>query len=344
MRSFSMRSKTRSKTETINADRHRAIDQVSNALDQARTVLVLSHIEPDGDAIGTQLAFGRYLEDTDKQVFLARENMVPEKYRFLHGAGSIPHVDDLVGHCMVDTAVVLECPTTERIGRAKQLLTDDVTVVNIDHHPGNRLKADVSWLEPDLSSVGEMAYEYFVSVGYRIDPVVAEYLYTAIVTDTGQFRFSSTSPRTMQIAGALIAAGADSKKIVDLVYHSLRPEAMKLLGRVLNGIEYFDHGRVCMLTLTRQMLVDTGSHESDSEGFVDFTLFSCGVECGALLKEIDARTTKASLRSRDGINVAEVAARFGGGGHYNAAGCTIPMPLAEARHELLRLLGTREDG
>jgi phosphoesterase RecJ-like protein len=142
----------------------------------------------------------------------------------------------------------------------------------------------------------------------------------------------------MEIAGQLIKAGADPQKICDYVYYDLRPSTMKLLGKVLNGIEFYDNGVFCILSLTKQMLDECQAEPSESDGLVDFTLYTRGVEAGALLKEADADQTKVSLRSRDSIDVASIALRFGGGGHFNASGCTIPYDLPRAKMEVIKLL------
>ncbi len=345
MNSCSMKSRLSEKTNPTRSNSPAdALKRIDSALGKARRVLVLSHVDPDGDAIGTQLALAEYLRSLGKDIVLLRESPVPDKYLFLRGAGEIPLVDELPRHDSFDTAVVLECPTPARTGRGAEFIGDDTTVINIDHHPDNRIAADINWLDSSKSSVGEMLFEYFHEIDFEITPEIAEQLYTAILTDTGRFRFSSTSPRTMEIGGALIRAGADPKKITDRVYHCLPPEAMKLLGRVLNGIEYHDGSRICILTLTREMLRETKAEMADSEGLVDFTLYGRGVEIGALLKEIEDDITKASLRSRDRINVAELAAAFGGGGHRNAAGCTMKMSLEKARQRLLDMFrNARED-
>jgi len=142
----------------------------------------------------------------------------------------------------------------------------------------------------------------------------------------------------MNIAGQLIAAGADPQEICNHVYYNLPPSTMKLIGRVLNGIEFHCQGKLCILTLSRKMLAEAGADAAESDGLVDFTLYTKGVQTGALLKEIDSKTTKASLRSVDGINVSAIAARYGGGGHYNAAGCTMPYSLDKAKTQLLDCL------
>jgi phosphoesterase RecJ-like protein len=313
-------------------------EQVSTVLKASRRILVASHIDPDGDAIGTQLAFAAYLRDLGKEVFLVRQGDIPHKYRFLSGVDDIPHYREYENSPPdIDTALILECPNVERIGQASELLRPGVSIVNIDHHFDNSEFGAVNWIDSKASSVGEMAYEYFQAVGFEITQATAEQLYTAILTDTGRFRFSSTTPRTMEIAGELIAVGAHPQRITDLVYFDVRSSTIKLVGKVLNNIEFLFDGRICILTQTRKMLEDAGAKASEVEGVVDYTLHSSGVIAGALLKENGDAHTRVSFRSKDGINVAAIAARFGGGGHFNASGCTIPMPIEEARQEVIRL-------
>jgi phosphoesterase RecJ-like protein len=147
----------------------------------------------------------------------------------------------------------------------------------------------------------------------------------------------------MEIAGRMIKAGADPQKICDEVYFNLQPSTMTLIGKVLNSIEFHHEGQICLLTLTKEMLKKANAVDSESDGLVDYTLFNSGVISGALLKEIDGERTKVSFRSKDGINVAEIAARFGGGGHFNASGCTVEKPLEQAKAELVTILSKAID-
>lgn len=307
-------------------------------IDSAEKILVVSHIDPDGDALGTQLAFGRYLTSLGKQVRLLRDSDVPDKYLWLPEIDQVVHFDDCGDTCVFDTAVVLECPNFDRVGRVKQFLTDGTTIINIDHHYENDQFGAVNWLDTTASSVGEMVYEYFEAIGHKIDFETATQLYTAILTDTGRFRFSSTSPRTMEIVSKLITAGAEPQKICDQIYFNLRPEVVKLIGKVLNEIEFHHHGAICVLKLTKEMLRVTGANDSDSDGLVDFTLFTGDVVAGMLIKEVDNNHSKISLRSRDGINVSDIAARYGGGGHFNASGCYIQEGMEKAKTTMIEIL------
>ncbi|HOD67705.1 MAG TPA: bifunctional oligoribonuclease/PAP phosphatase NrnA [candidate division Zixibacteria bacterium] len=314
------------------------LDELRALLERSRRVLVVAHVEPDGDAIGSLLACGACLRNLGKETVLVRESEIPSKYRFLRGAGEIRPVDALPVDLAIDTAVVLECPTLDRVGRAARFLTDGVRIINIDHHRESGDFGAVNWIDPTKSSVGEMLFELYEAFGCEITPEVAEQLYTAIMTDTGRFRYPSTSPRTMEIVGRLIAAGADPKAIADNVYYRLSVSTMRLTGMVLASIEFHDRDRLCLLTLTQEMLEAAGAGLSESDGLVDFTLFTDTAEVGALLKEVDEDRTRVSLRSRDAVNVAALAAQYGGGGHFNAAGCTMPYGLARAREEIIRVL------
>lgn len=338
-----MRSRVIQKSNLGQAGAAGPILETRHLLENCQRILVASHVDPDGDSIGTQLAFAAYLRHLGKEVFLVREVEVPAKYQFLPGVDAISPVSSYGEDFSVSTALILECPNIERIGQASRFLAPDVKIVNIDHHQDNEEFGDVNWINTEVSSVGEMAFEYFRQVGHHISTDTAEQLYTAILTDTGRFRYSSTSSRTMVIAGLLIEAGADPQKICDNVYYNMRPSTMKLLGKVLNGIEFFDEGSICLLTLMQQMLDESDAEASESDGLVDFTLYTEGVVAGALLKEANSRQTKVSLRSRGNVNVATVASRFGGGGHFNASGCTLPVGLPQAKKEVVKLLREARD-
>ena len=333
-----MKSKAIQKNKIPAMSQPEILKEITRVFAKSKRIMVVSHIDPDGDALGTQLAFGAYLKDIGKEVYMVRDSQIPAKYRFLEEINSILSYKEFPEELSIDTALILECPNISRIGGARKFLNGDIEIINIDHHCDNDNFGRVNWLNTKASSVGEMAFEYFYTVGYNFNKAVAEQLYTAIMTDTGRFRFCSTSPRTMEIVAHLLEKGADPQKICDNVYYSLKPTVLRLIGKVLNSIEFHQNGNICVLTLSKEMLTASGANDSDSEGIVDFSLYSKNVIGGVLFKEIDPEITKVSLRSKDNINVAELAAKFGGGGHFNAAGCTLSMPLDIAKTEIIKLL------
>jgi phosphoesterase RecJ-like protein len=318
------------------------IQKIERALTTADSVLVVSHIDPDGDAIGTQLAFGRYLKQLGRKVALVRDSVIPDKYRFLPDIDQILPLAKVKDAAIFDTVLVLECPHADRSGGAVKYLEAASTIINIDHHPGNVLEAAIDWVDTGRSSVGEMAYDYFEAVGFAIDAEMATQLFTAILTDTGRFRFESTTPHALVVAAALVRAGADPRQISDRVYFDQEPELLALLSLVLATAEFHGDGRICLLTLTRKMLQETGANLANTEGLVDYSLYARGVQVGALLREIDKDNTKISLRSRNGRWVDAVANGLNGGGHPNAAGCRMNLPHKEAALELVRLLEGRQ--
>lgn len=300
--------------------------------------MVVSHINPDGDAIGTQLALASYLERLGKEVISVRDSELPARYTFLAGSERIVPASDISDDVAIDTAVVLECPVLGRAGSAARLIKDRVRLINIDHHADNSGYGDIHWLDSRSSSVGEMLFEYLVGCGHSISPDEAEQLYTAILTDTGRFRFDSTSRRTMEVAGLLMEVGADSSKICEAVYFDHPQSTLRLMGFVLNTMKFTHDGRICFIHLSNSMLEAAEAKQSEIEGLIDYTLYARGVVLGALFKEVSNDETRLSLRSRQGLDVAALAAHWGGGGHARAAGCTLPYGIEQAKVELLRYL------
>jgi bifunctional oligoribonuclease and PAP phosphatase NrnA len=314
--------------------------RIRTAIESSHTVLVVSHLDPDGDSLGTQLAVTSYLGRIGKLVISVRQSEIPEKYRFLTDTYAIQVCDAVDPAIRPDTVIVLECPSRDRIGRAAHYLDSAACVINIDHHAANDMYGTLNWLDATASSVGELMTEYFDFVGFELSPEESTQLYTAILTDTGRFRYGSTSTRTMKAAGLLISRGAKPQEITDAIYFSQPVSSLRLMGKVLNSIEFHHGNRICMIQINRAMLAESGAIGSEGEGLVDYVLHGKDAIVGALLKEVDGSTTKVSLRSRNGLDVAALAQQFGGGGHVNAAGCTIQLPFLQAREIVLNLLTT----
>ncbi len=312
---------------------------IQRGIADAKLIYVGSHLDPDGDSLGTQLAVASYLQSLGKNVIVCRDGNIPDKYQFLPGCDEIPLCDDITAPGPVDTALILECPNPSRLGKGQKLISPNTKVINIDHHIDNTIYGHINWVNSGASSVGEMMYEYLQFAGYKLSREEAVSLYTAILTDTGRFRYNSTSARTMEIAGELIDAGADPYAIVEQIYYRTKPSTLKLLGRVLGGMEMYHDGQLCMLSVTNKMMAECEARSTETEGIVDWTLLSDGVLVGVFVKEVDAAKSKASLRSKDVINVAAIAADFGGGGHVNAAGCVIELPLEKAKALLVEKIG-----
>jgi len=214
-------------------------------------------------------------------------------------------------------------------------------VLNIDHHPDNRRYGTVNWIDPTAAATGEMIYDLLVALGWPIRPDTALGLYTAVHTDTGSFRYSNTTPRTFRIAAALTAAGAEPALVTDRLYQRRPKDALAILGSLLGRVEMSDDGRVATLT------VPEGAASEEfmaAEDLVTYPRSIEGVQVALLLREEAGGLVKASLRGKGQVAVNRIAHRFGGGGHENAAGCTLRATLEEATTALLGAVSLALDG
>ena len=301
-------------------------------------ILISSHLDPDGDSLGSQLALRRYLIDLGKKVDIFNQGQISHKYEFLPDIEHVIDIDSVKAkdvESKYDLAIILECPDTKRTGDVSRLIDKAAKIINIDHHPDNSGYGEIAYLDSKASAVAEMLTEYFFDVEYEINREVAMQLYTAILTDTGRFRFNSTTRRTMEIAGMLIEAGADPRYISDNVYYSFSESTLHLIGKVFSRLRLFDKGKICLITMDQDTLSENNFNPADTEGMAEYTLFGKGVVIGALLREVGKKRIKVSLRSRDSINVSELAHKYGGRGHNNASGFHIDLPLKDAQDKLL---------
>jgi phosphoesterase RecJ-like protein len=309
--------------------------RISEFIRDAESILITGHIDPDGDSIGSQLALWRYLTGLKKKAAVVNQGRIPSKYDFLPYLDRYTEISEYNGDRKFDLAIVVECPTIGRCGQVAELIGDETRIINIDHHPDNEKYGEIVFLNSDAAAVGEMLTEYFLAIDYKINRELATLLFVAILTDTGRFRYNSTTRRTMEIAGTLIEHGAEPRKISDSIYYSFSEPMLRLVGRILSDIEFFENGRICLISLDRETLNENYSEPAETEGMAEYTLFGKGVRVGGLLREINSGLTKVSLRSRDSINVSMLAHRHGGGGHINASGYTVDLPIKEAREKLL---------
>lgn len=308
---------------------------VERELGKSKNVLVTSHQDPDGDSLGSQLALIAYLKKKKKKILALNQGRIPNKYKFLDPEGIIREAREPLPEFVPDLVFVVECPSLGRIGCVQKLLRPETVIVNIDHHPSNQNFGKINWLDTKAAAVGEMVYDFLAALRFKITPPVAQAIYTAILTDTGRFRYPATTPQTLEIAARLMKLGADPQKITEEVYYRVTEGDLRLLARVLEGAEFFRDNQICFLSINRAVLDATGAKFADTEGIVDYSLYVREVKVGVLFKETDPSRTKVSLRSQNHINVSQVARHFNGGGHPNASGCALDMPLPEAKRVIL---------
>jgi len=312
-------------------------DQISESVKTARRILITSHLDPDGDSIGSQLALRNWLRDSGKEVKILNQGKIPSKYFFLDEERAIEDFNSAKDiDWSADLIFVLECPNLERIGEVKKLLKEGAKVINLDHHPDNSFFGDISYVDTQACALGEIIYELLIYSGYRLNKLTATQLYAAILTDTGRFRFSNTTPEALRIGAELIALGANPKEINNQIYYNNSNAALKLLGFLLLNLETSADGKISSLVIDQQTLEELKVSKEDTEGFVDYTIFLKGAEVGVLFTQKNDSKTKVSLRSQNSFDVSALARTFGGGGHRNAAGCTVDRDLNSTKELILK--------
>src|SRR6188472_1140372 len=304
---------------------------IVDALRRHDHFLVVTHENPDGDALGSLLATTLALRQLGKDavMYLAGHTPLPREYAFMP-------LDDLVREPPADSAervlVAVDCAKEDRIGD-EAALSRAPLVLDIDHHHDNTRFGDLNLIVADASSTGEVLRDVFAELGVELTPELAEPLYIALVTDTGRFQYANTSPRALRLAAELVEAGADIHAVFQEVYESVEFAKLKLLARALSRAEVLEGGRIVVSNLVRTDFVEAGASEPYSEGIIDYLRAVEGAELAVLVREQlteRAQAYKGSLRSSiDELDVSAIARRFGGGGHRQAAGFSTDLPLEQ---------------
>ncbi|MBX6350405.1 MAG: bifunctional oligoribonuclease/PAP phosphatase NrnA [Clostridia bacterium] len=307
--------------------------RIVSVLSEARRVALLLHVRPDGDSVGSSLALARALAKLGKEVAVVSADDIPAALRFLPGAGELRRPEEVSGP--FDVALLLDCGDLERTGPARRVADGAATVVNVDHHTSNTRFGDLAWIEPETAAVGEIAWRLVRELGVEPDLEIAYGIYTAIVTDTGSFGFSNTTPATHRVAAELLSLGVRPDEVARRVWEEKSEVSLRLLGRALASLTVEAGGRVAWVRVTQEDLAAVGASPDDAEGIVAHPRSLRGVVIAASFVEDAPRRWRVSLRSNGAADVAAIASRFGGGGHHRAAGLTLEGPFAEAARELL---------
>ncbi|NTV82511.1 bifunctional oligoribonuclease/PAP phosphatase NrnA [Chlorobaculum thiosulfatiphilum] len=313
-------------------------------------ILFTTHENSDGDGLGSQVALALALKALGKEVAIFNPTEVPPNYLFLKELHDIRLFRDRDEESMqefflADLLVVLDANLHDRIGRlwpqvefAREM--SRLRVLCIDHHLEPEDFADITVCETYVSSTGELVCDLIAALELRtgqklFTAEVASALYVAIMTDTGSFRFSKTTPYTYHVAGMLVEKGADPEMVYDRIYNSLTPEALKLLGLALSSIKIIENGLISWLFISQDMLNQTGSKLFDTDLIIRYLLSVPTVKVAVLLVEMQDGRAKVSFRSRGKIYVNQLAKHHGGGGHMNAAGCLLRMSAEKAQLVIL---------
>lgn len=295
-------------------------------------ILVAAHANPDGDAVGSSIALGWALRALDRNVLLYNATGFPEYLSWLHLPCPLLVSLDLLP-APPDLVVALDSGEARRLGPDLCSLLDSVPSVNIDHHPGNPEYGSLyNWVDPGMSSTGEMVGMLAEALGVPLSGVLAESLYVALVSDTGSFAYDSTTPGSLRLAASLMENGLNVPSVRARLDNSWSEPKLRLWGRLMQEARLLEDGRLAVALVSRSLLDELGAVREDCEGFVEQLRRVSGVRVGLILREAgpdaDGRAcTRVSLRSSGADDVRAVAAQFGGGGHRNAAGATVSLDM-----------------
>jgi len=308
---------------------------ICRVLREKERFLIACHENPEGDAIGSELALALALRKMGKTATVLNADPVPANLLFLPGADSVVFAED---GSKYDVAVVVDCGSPERTGRVAQELLKCPLLVNIDHHRTNGDLGELSLIDPDAAATGLLIHRVLSAMKYEIGLDVATNIYVAVLTDTGSFHYGSSSPEAFEVAGEMVRRGVDPWAVAEQVYETQSAQRLRLLGRVLDSLDVSSDGRVACITSLCEDLREFASGKDALEGFINYPRSIVGVEVAVSFREEEGGVIRVSFRSKGRVDVSAVAARFGGGGHRNAAGCSVPGTLADVKKKVLEAL------
>ena len=343
------------------------MDRIIKHLKNSRHVLLSTHVNPDGDGLGSMIALGLVLDAMGRQVTLYNESSIPAVFSFLPGVDRI--VSKIKDFCDYDTAGILDCSDLGRVGESASEIEQIPTVINIDHHITNSNFGNMQLIMPDACASAEIVYRLIRRMGAQIDKNIAISIYTGILTDTGSFRFANTNRAAFEICEEMIQVGVEPYMVAQKVYGAYSLGRIKLLNLALNSIEISANRKLSMMTLTQKMLDETHTRPEDIDGLIPYAMGIADIRVAVLVRErhdsnrmfaqrkryhvslpgkdwyfpgdegelLRKNRYDVSLRSDGTVDVAEIAARFGGGGHSRAAGFSIETTLADLKKQLFEL-------
>lgn len=301
-----------------------SVKECADILREKDNILILTHANPDGDTLGSGFALCRALMKIGKICAVINADDIPKKYNYLF--------DDIVEiKFKPDYVVAVDVATVKLFGGLEEQYKIDMC---IDHHSTNTEYANLLLLE-DAPAACQIMYEVVLALGVQVDKKIADCLYTGLTTDTGCFRYDSTTAQTYRVAADLIDAGADNGRINRIMFETKSKTYARLERLAIESMRFYEHERVAVITVTQEMFQLTGSNAQETEGLAPLTRQIEGVEIGITIQERPDGTCKASIRTFESVNAAKLAACFGGGGHAQAAGCKFDCDVKEARRLLV---------
>jgi len=315
-----------------------SLAEIAAALKSHNSFVVMSHVRPDGDALGCEIAMALCLLKLGKQVTVWNQDGMLEKYSFLpHSTLVIPPPSSPVDF---DAALVLDTAVQDRVGTCLQAVGKVKQWINIDHHISNNHYGDLAHIDPSAPATGQILYELIQGQGLPFTPEIADNLFVAISTDTGSFQYPNTTARTFEIGAELLKAGVNVGRLSQQMYESYPRRRIDLLRALLNVLKITYDNRVASFTLTLETAAKLGAQPEDNEGLIDYIRAIEGVIVAAFIEELPEGRVRISLRSKDpAVDVCKICAQFGGGGHTLAAGARIRGDITSVEEKVLKAIG-----
>ncbi|MCR4337516.1 MAG: bifunctional oligoribonuclease/PAP phosphatase NrnA [Candidatus Omnitrophica bacterium] len=308
--------------------------KILKILQEKKSFLVTAHVNPDPDALCSQLAIALYLKSLGKKVFAICDEAVPQRFNFIPAIKEIQSLEQCPDPDF-EVAVILDCGDLERIGAVSKLIKAETLVVNIDHHITNTAFADVNWNIPGASSTAEVIYDLLCSAKFSFTKEMAILLYLGIMTDTGSFRYDNASARTHRIVSDLMEFDFSVSELYRKLYEAVPLNDLKYFTQVVSKFEALYNGRVVCLELSKSVVKKFSEEFDLRDKIFQYLRTIKSVEVLVILTEQDKKRTRINLRSQGSVDVARIAAEFDGGGHYKASGCIIDEGMKVAKRKIL---------
>ncbi|MFD3260970.1 bifunctional oligoribonuclease/PAP phosphatase NrnA [Paenibacillus lentus] len=315
--------------------------QVEQFLKDHDDFLVVSHVQPDGDAVSSTLVVGWLLSCLGKNYVMVNEGPIPQRMSYLLHSDRIMDLSVSPLGKSYKYIICVDCADFRRVGKTDEYFASDAQILNIDHHPTNDGFGSINFIVPDAAATVQVLYDLVKWLDIELNHDAATAIYTGLLTDTGGFRYSSTSPRVMAIASDLLEYGVDGPGLSQLLLEEMTLPQIRLLTRALNGLQMSEDGKISWVTIDDEDMKQSGAIHEDLEGIVNYPRNIQGVEVGLLFKVIDENAVKVSMRSAGKVDVAAVAQSFGGGGHVRAAGVRMQGSLDEIVSQIVEQVKSR---
>ncbi|MBF0106791.1 MAG: bifunctional oligoribonuclease/PAP phosphatase NrnA [Deltaproteobacteria bacterium] len=317
----------------MNQAKKTTFKQITGFIRDAKRILITTHENPDGDGIGSLLALGMGLTQLKKKVTLYMSDPVPKMYQFLPGQNKIKHT--LCQTDKFDLTLIVDLGEVERVGGDFQKLPGRGLTVSIDHHKSGGHNADYNFCEPQKSSTGEIIFRLLKQLKIKFNKAMAVCVYTALVTDTGSFKYSNTNSETFVVAAEMAKFKIDFWEVASHCFETSSLSRMELLKRVIAGMQIHENKKLAWIVVLLSDLMHTGATPDETEGLINYPRSIEGVEVAIVFKEKEAGKFRVSLRSKTRVDVAAIAAEFGGGGHERASGFGLEGSFEDVKNRVI---------